>query len=239
MLFLLFAISQAFTVRKICNYYRGANVTIQSRPGTTGSFTDVVTVPANSCIDYSLSILNVQFKSKATVGGTEEEKIEEMQTEAPSGVCSHEAVIFLVPEDGTNKPTMDFSSDPDGGCTGTDIMYHNYCYGSGTVTITITDTAGTTETTSLGYYDSATHDDIPVPSNLNDQSTYVWTGTTITTAITQTVTGSEISNSAKVIHLFLYGDSGSCTAGKVEYVGQSSTTSLLTLFAVAIALVRF
>lgn len=234
MLFLLFAISQAFTVRKICSYYRGAAVTIQSRPGTTGDFTDVVTVPANSCVDHSLNILNVQFKCKATVDGTEEELIQEIQTVAPTGICSSEAVFFLVPEDGTNKPTMDLSYGADE-CSGTDIYYHNYCYGSGTVTLTDTDPSQT-HTENLAYFESLATTDLTVPS---DQANYVWTGATITTAITQTVVGSDISNSPKTIHLFLYGDSGNCAGAKVEHLGQSSTTSLLTLFAVAIAVVRF
>jgi len=237
MLFLLFACMQAFQLRKICNYYRGAPVLVQSRTGDSGDFVDVMTVPATDCVEQTVETSDMQFKLKATIDGSELDGLLHFNS-VPSDTCANEAVAFIIPDDG-NDPTADLTYGADG-CTDTDIFVHNYCTGSGTVSVTMVDSVTSeSETGTIAYSESVATTDVEKPSDNDATVVYTFTGPTITTSIAQTVSGSDLVNSgSKAIHLFIYGDNGDCRPARVEHT-VSSSAALITFLTVALAMLQF
>jgi len=245
MLFLLFAGTQAFTVNKICNYYRGTDVQVNSmatgddvQPG----FNYVVTIPSLSCVDQSLETSNMMYELWAELSDGSQVYNSELSFDVTGDVCPGETVAFVVPESGTNNPTLDLSYGADA-CDGTDIYVHNYCMGSGTVMVEQASSSGV-ENTTLAYFESGAVMDLK-SDDVSGQAVYTWTNPLASIdgygALTHTVDASDISNSPKTIHLLIYGSIqtiGYCLTARVDYT-PSSSASLFTLLAVVFAMLQF
>jgi len=193
----------------------------------------VATIPSVSCVDQSLETSTMTYKVRAEFSDGSEVVSRELSFVDPGDVCRSEAVAFVVPESGTNNPTLHVPYAADA-CDGTDIYVHNYCMGSGTVMVEQTTVMGS-ENTTLAYFESGAVMDLK-SDEVSGQAVYTW-GTS-DGGITQTVDASDISNSPKTIHLLIYGSSGTCLSARVDYT-PSSSASLFTFLAVVFAMLQF
>jgi len=99
-------------------------VILQSQTAGATTWTDVKTIAANACDDFTVDS-SLTYRGSATVGGntvTGDEK--QVTAHSP---CNFEGIIWIIPDTNGN-PTIDGVTD-DATCTGTDIFLLNYCVG--------------------------------------------------------------------------------------------------------------